>query len=285
MLLTIEQQHGASVPLKIATITLAGVVTLCIALSARAAPEADLWSIWDRQGSEVGIDHSLWQSVLGAHVVAGADGINLVDYDALRGDRSSLDQYIAYLASIDPRSYTRDEQMAYWVNFYNALTIQLVLAYPNKKSILRMGERLFSIGPWDDVVTTVAGEPVTLNDIEHRILRPIWQDHRIHYAVNCASLGCPNLSQEAYQPSTLVRQLAAAEKAYLAHPRGVSIKKRTVTLSTIFKWYRSDFGVTEADVLEYVAQHHAALAQLRKDNERLKVRYDYDWALNAADSD
>ncbi len=269
---------------------LIGLITLCIAVSAHAAPKAELWPIWDQAGEQTGIDHSQWQAVLNTHVSSDADGVNKVNYAALRegdrkgegkGNRSNLDQYIAYLSSLDPRVYTRDEQMAYWINFYNALTIQLVLNYPKKGSILRMGQRFFSIGPWDDAVATVAGESVTLNDIEHRILRPIWQDHRIHYAVNCASIGCPNLAQQAYQPNTLEAQLAAAESSYLTHPRGVSIDKRTVTLSTIFKWYRSDFGATESDVLDYVSEHHAGLRTLREDEGRVKVRYDYDWALNA----
>lgn len=254
----------------------------CLAASVHAAPESDLWSFWDASGDQVGIDHSGWQAVLDTYVVAADDDINRVRYGALEnGQAQGLNDYIAYLASLDPRVYTADEQMAYWVNLYNALTIQVVLQYPNKKSILRMGERFLAIGPWDDEVVEIAGENVTLNDIEHRILRPIWNDHRIHFAVNCASIGCPNLSLQAFQAATLADQLDQAEIAYLEHPRGVNVDGDKVTLSSIFKWYRTDFGDTEEDVLEYIGKHHPTVQSLVDAKRRVKVRYDYDWALNA----
>lgn len=103
--------------------------------------------------------------------------------------KQQLKRYIQQMASLDPRDYKKQEQFAYWVNLYNALTVQLVLDNYPTSSIKKLGKGFFSFGPWDDDIIRVAGKKLTLNDIEHRILRPIWRDKRIHYVVNCASLG------------------------------------------------------------------------------------------------
>ncbi|MEE4280476.1 MAG: DUF547 domain-containing protein, partial [Pseudomonadales bacterium] len=166
-----------------------------------AAPDTDAWALWakDNPASTRQIDHSAWQSFLDQYLAPQPDGVNLVAYNRVgEGEgRTALQTYLQMLADIDPRDLDRNEQFAYWVNLYNALTVEVVLTNPDKKTIRRMGEGLFSFGPWDDKLITIAGEEVTLNDIEHRILRPIWQDPRIHFAVNCASLGCPNLQTQA----------------------------------------------------------------------------------------
>lgn len=251
-------------------------------LTASAADEP--WSIWQRfdPDSNTSIDHGGWQQFLEEYVSRGADGINRVAYDRARqSEWPGLRQYLQNLAAIDPRTLNQDEAMAYWINLYNALTVDVVLRQPGKTSIRKMGIGLFSFGPWDDEVFTVAGTGVTLNDIEHRILRPIWQDHRIHYAVNCASIGCPDLSRTAYTGAALESQLQAAETAYLSHPRAVSFDaKGRLLLSSIFDWYQEDFGADEQGLLIYLAEHHSEAERLR--SYRGRIRYDYDWQLNAA---
>jgi hypothetical protein len=129
-----------------------------------------------------------------------------------------------------------------------------VLQHPDKDSIKQMKSKLFSFGPWDDEQLQVEGFAITLNDIEHRILRPIWRDSRIHYAVNCASIGCPNLSAMAYTQRNATTLLAAAERAYLQHARGLGFDAGGVLrLSSIFDWYQEDFGRNEQALLEYLA--------------------------------
>mgnify|MGYP001817371147 FL=1 len=254
---------------------------LCLALPVFAAPEP--WQVWREHNPESTrrVDHTAWQRFLEVFVVAGEDGINRVAYQQARADAGpDLQRYLQELAAIDPRTLTRDQQMAYWINLYNALTVDVVLRHPGKQSIRRMGQGFFSFGPWDDALLSVAGIAMTLNDIEHRILRPIWQDQRIHYAVNCASLGCPNLSQTAYTAENLNRQLSEAEKTYLRHPRGVSFDSRgRLQLSSIFEWYREDFAETEQGLLEYLAQHHPEAERLLEYQGRISYRYD--WQLNA----
>ncbi|MEM7220717.1 MAG: DUF547 domain-containing protein [Pseudomonadota bacterium] len=251
--------------------------------AAHAAPEP--WALWDAENAastEV-VDHSAWSRWLDRFLVPGDDGINRVRYRAIdAAGQDELDDYVADLAAIDPRRLNRDEQFAYWANLYNAVTVQVVLKYPNKKSILRMGEKLFKIGPWDDAAVSVAGESLTLNDIEHRILRPIFKDERVHYAVNCASIGCPNLRMAPFTGAQLEAQLAAAERDYLSHERGVMLSRKGLRLSKIFKWYREDFASTETELIEYLAARHPSLGEALSAFDG-RVRYEYDWNLNIAE--
>ncbi len=252
---------------------------------ASAAPAPEKWAFWDRLNAEstATIDHSLWQSVLDKYLRESPDNINRFAYTEVAGEgREQLRGYLTAMAAIDPRDYNALEQQAYWMNLYNALTVDVVLKYPKKKSILRMSEGFFSIGPWDDEVFTLAGKELTLNDIEHRILRPIFQDRRVHYAVNCASIGCPNLAPKVFNSAQLEEQLVAAERGYINHPRGVTLdKKGRLQLSQIFEWYVDDFAEDEAGLVNYLAQHHETLGETLKGFTG-KVSYDYDWDLNKA---
>lgn len=252
---------------------------------AAAAPSAEKWAYWEQSNatSTSTIDHALWQGVLDKYLRPSPDNINRFAYSAVAGEgRAQLTNYLSAMAAVDPRDYNSAEQQAYWINVYNALTVDVVLRYPKKNSILRMGERFFSSGPWDDEVITVAGKALTLNDIEHRILRPIFQDHRVHYAVNCASIGCPNLAATAFSGAQLNEQLAAAQTSYINHPRGVALDtKGNLQLSQIYNWYADDFAKDEAGLVRYLAEHHETLGSTLV-NFSGKVSYDYDWDLNKA---
>ena len=263
------------------------VAIILVALSAEvaAAPKAELWPMWERsdESNTAAIDHSAWQSFLDRYLdTQSGDGVYLVRYGAVSAtDRQTLDTYITDLQASDPREYSSAEQKAYWINLYNAATVQLVLDHPMKTSILHMDEGLFKIGPWNDTLLTVASEDVTLNDIEHRILRPIWQDRRIHFAVNCASLGCPNLADQVYTSRNTDSLLDQHEWAYINHPRGVSFDaKGRLTASKIFAWYRIDFAENPQQLLEYFADRadEPLAGQLRAYDGR--IAYGYDWDLN-----
>lgn len=262
------------------------ITLLFLATTAAGAPEAEPWPFWqpsDEQNAAV-IDHADWAAFLERYLVTdNADGIHRVRYSAVDEDGYRLlAGYLDQLQSADPRGFRRNEQKAYWINLYNAATIKVVLDNPAKKSILRMGERFFSIGPWDDVLLDVAGQPLTLNDIEHRILRPIWQDRRIHYAVNCASIGCPNLTVRPYTGDTLHEMLDENEHDYINHSRGVSLKEGRLTLSQIYKWYLDDFAPDQAGLLAYLAEHADVDLARGLRGWKGKLRYDYDWDLNTA---
>jgi len=248
-----------------------------------ALPDSNAWNFWNVRGNVSQVDHGSWQGFLDRYLVTSADGINRVKYRAITADdRAALREYVKGLAELDPRGLTRSVQQAYWINLYNALTVLVVLEYPRKRSILRMGRKLLSIGPWDDEVVQIEGQRLTLNDIEHRILRPLYRDERVHFAVNCASTGCPNLARQVYTATNLETMLEQQMHEYLKHGRGLRLERGELVASSIFDWYRVDFGNDESAVRAWLAKRQASLAELLLDPE-VDLRYEYDWALNLAE--
>lgn len=251
--------------------------------SAHAVPDAEAWEFWRGAGNRADVSHGPWQSLLDEFVVRGADGINRVGYRAMNEKaRERLKSYIQSLAAIDPRTLTGAAQQAYWINLYNALTVDVVLDYPRKKSILRMGRKLLALGPWDDSLIEIAGQKLTLNDIEHRILRPLFGDERVHFAVNCASLSCPDLANTAYTAGNLESLLDEQMHRYLGHPRGLRQTAGGFELSSIFDWYQVDFAADEKGLREWLAKRRPDLAAALRD-KRKRITYEYDWKLNVAE--
>lgn len=229
-------------------------------------------------GSAAVVDHEAWAGFLKAYVVAGDDGVARVRYGAVTGaDRAALQDYIAALEAVDVAALARREQLAFWINLYNAATVRLILDNASVASITDIRK------PWGTTVATVMGRALTLNDIEHGIIRPVANDPRIHYAVNCASIGCPNLAAAPFTGAGLDTELDAAAKAYVNHKRGVSVMKGKARLSKIFGWYQDDFGKDDAAVLDHIRQYaEPALAERLKGVTKIDG-YDYDWSLNGAE--
>jgi hypothetical protein len=251
------------------------------------AAKPEPWLLWQAadERSVESINHSLWQDFLDVAVVRDkARQLNLLRYRALTDKQLALlSEYLVWLQSIDPRDYNRAEQMAYWINLYNALTVKVVLDNPDENSIRDMGSGWFSSGPWRDQLAVVAGQSLTLDDIEHRILRPLWQNPRIHYAVNCASISCPELAASAYTGANLEVSMNAAESTYIRHPRGVAFNEQgELLLSSLYEWYLQDFAEDEDGLLEYLANHSDPAQALRLRGYAGKIRYSYDWSLNSA---
>jgi hypothetical protein len=251
------------------------------------APSAELWQRWQTHdaASMVVIDHGIWDRLLKKFVAPGRNGLTLFRYGAANlTDRQNLDGYVAALTALPISTYRRAEQKAYWINLYNALTVKVVLDHYPVKSIrdIDISPGLFSDGPWGKKLVTIEGEPISLNDIEHRILRPIWRDNRIHYAVNCASIGCPNLQPLAYRASSMEAMLESAARAYINSPHGVAIRNDAITVSKIYDWFIADFGDEEKSVLAHLAKY--AAPGLRKHLLTIGKIDDvaYDWRLNDA---
>ena len=257
-----------------------------VPLPANAAPEPALiagWEVSDESNSAV-IDHSSWQALLDAYLKTGdPSGINRFDYGALKAnaeDRKTLSAYLKSLAGIDPRSFSRDEQMAYWINLYNALTVFVIVPRYPVDSIKDIKSGIIDFGPWNLELFPLQGQKLTLNQIEHGILRPVWKDPRIHYAANCASLGCPNLSPEVYRSDNLERLLEQAALDYINHPRGAQVQGDELVVSSIFEWYKVDFGNTDAGVIAHLKQYaRPELAQILDNYDSFSDHYD--WNLNA----
>lgn len=237
-------------------------------------------------GSAEAVDHSPWDRLLKAYVKPGADGLNRVDYAAFKsGGREALSAYIADLQVVAPGALDRPEQFAFFANLYNAKTIAIVLEKYPVKSIkdVSLGGGLLALvsgGPWEAKVLKVKGIDLSLDDIEHGILRPLFKDPRVHYAINCASVGCPNLQTDAFSGAKLDAQLNAAARAYVNHPRGVSAGPSGVVLSSIYRWFKTDFGGDDAGVLSHLRKY-AAPALLKKLESITAIdSYSYDWSLN-----
>jgi hypothetical protein len=265
------------------------LVLLCGSLlppGAGAAPKARLWERWSASDEQSGqtVDHGSWQRFLDRYVRAGGSaGITRVGYNRVsRQDRDALADYLRDLQGVAVSRLNRAEQMAYWINLYNALTVKVVLdSYP-VASITRinLGLGLPGRGPWEAKLLEIEGEAVSLNDIEHRILRPIWKDPRVHYAVNCASLGCPNLQERAYSAANLEGLLQKAAREYVGHPRGARFQDGVLYLSSLYSWFREDFGGSVAGVLEHLARYSEEPAVSRLRGFRGPLKYEYDWSLN-----
>jgi Protein of unknown function, DUF547 len=235
--------------------------------------------------SAVVVDHSPWGALLGKYLAKPvADGPHTVNYAEFKAkDRATLAGYIKTLGAVDVAKLRRAEQLALWFNLYNAVTVAAVLdAYPVKsiKDISLGGSLKANLtgGPWDAPLVKVSGVELSLNDIEHRIVRPLARDPRIHYAVNCASIGCPTLVATPFTGARLDAQLDALAKTYINSPNGVRVAKKAVTLSSIYDWYKDDFGDAKGlrgHLLKYADAERAKAITGAK-----RFSYSYDWALN-----
>lgn len=242
-----------------------------------AAPKSELWPMWNtsNENNTTTVSHQSWQDLLDAYLIKQGENTLFQYASVTRDDKLKLKDYLYTLTQRDPRSFNKAEQYAYWVNLYNALTVNLILDNYPIKSITKLGG-FFSFGPWGDKITKVAGQDLTLNDIEHRILRPIWQDPRTHYAVNCASLGCPNLQPEAFTSANTPILLEQAATEFINSNKGALSQSNSVQLSSIFDWFSDDFG-SQADLFKHLKRYKPELAL---DNK--KIKFDYNWDLNEA---
>ncbi len=249
--------------------------------SAHAQSLAERFATHD-PGSTITVDHSAWDKMLKAHVKPDGD-LNRVDYAAwTRDSRDDLRAYIERLEQTDTASLPRPEQYAYWVNLYNAVTVALILKHYPVDTIrdIDISPGFFTRGPWGAELVTVGGVKLSLDNIEHDILRVNWDDPRVHYAVNCASVGCPNLARDAYTGDNLDDQLDAAARAYIASPRGVRFDGGRVTASKIYSWYDEDFGNSEAGVIAHLRKYANGETARRLSGLSSIDNYAYDWSLN-----
>ena len=234
--------------------------------------------------STMTVDHSKWAQILDSYLVVGDGGLNRFRYGSVSdADRQVLKSYLTDLQAVKVTALNRDEQFAYWINLYNALTIDVVLDHYPVKSIRNISlSGFFSIGPWKAQLVTVDGQDLSLDDIEHGILRGLWKDPRIHYGVNCASVGCPNLQPVPFTGKTVDDQLTDAAIEYINDPRGVRIDTNRVRVSSIYSWFKVDFGNNDQGVLAHLATYadESLKAELSKFS-RING-YDYDWSLNDA---
>jgi hypothetical protein len=254
----------------------------------QAAPASRLWEVWlaSADTETVKPDHSYWQHFLTRHLTSGKNGVNLLDYAGALTELLKLKHYLSNLQAIPVSKLSRSQQRAYWINLYNAATVATILDHYPVRSIrdIDISPGLFADGPWDRKFLNIEGLELSLNDIEHRILRPIWKDNRLHYALNCASIGCPNLQFQAFTSVNSEELLESAASDYINHPRGANIQNGKLLVSSIYKWYQADFGNSEKGVIAHLKRYAktSLLNQLKGINEI--DDYQYDWSLNESKS-
>jgi len=254
---------------------------------ARSDPAQDLFRTPAAGSTEV-VDHAPWDQLLQTYVKPGADGLNRVDYAALKADGlPALRSYIRTLEQVDPASLDRNEQFAFLANLYNAKTLEIVASrYPVKsiRDISLGGGVLAALGggPWKAKVLKIQGVELSLDDIEHGIMRPVFKDPRVHYAVNCASIGCPNLRTEAFTGAKLSQQLDSASRDYVNSSRGVRFENGRPVISSIYVWYQDDFGGTDRGVLDHLRRYASPPLERRLANVKSIGKDAYDWGLNDA---
>ena len=228
-------------------------------------------------------DHAAFDALLRNHVVRG-----MVDYDAFKS-APSFKAYLTALSKRDPASLPRDEQLAFWINAYNAYTIRLIVAHGETQSIRNINKTLGLKlkGPWSESMANVGGKSYTLDDIEHKIIRPTYKEPRIHFALVCAAMGCPPLRSEAYTGARLNTQLEEQGAQFLLSSptkNRVDVGEKKFFHSMIFGYYKADFGGSLQSAGKYAAHWFAVGSperMLLESGTFTAVETEYDWSLNS----
>lgn len=212
--------------------------------------------------------HALWDVLLKKHV--SVDGH--VNYEGFKVDSKNLTLYLRTLETSTPNDkWSKEEKMAYWINAYNAFTIKLIVDNYPVKSIkdINKGE------PWKLDFIKIGGKSYTLDYIENQILRPVFKDPRIHFAINCASVSCPPLHNRAIMANNLNTQLDRLATNFINSERN-KITANSVQLSSIFNWFSDDFKAESGSVINYINKY----SKIKVSNKANVTYLDYNWNLN-----
>ncbi|MZR63471.1 DUF547 domain-containing protein [Alcanivorax sp. DP30] len=237
-------------------------------------------------------DHSAWNTLLATHVKPLRGGVaTAMDYQGMEKDRQALQGYLDALSGVsraDYQQWSKDEQLAFLINAYNAFTVELILVEGQPASIRDIGS--FFSGPWDKEFFTLLDKPRTLDEVEHEMIRgnPALMDPRIHFAVNCASIGCPALRPEAYTADKLDAQLEDSAKKFLSDKQRNRFNndRNALEISKIFDWYEKDFENTAGSLAEYLLPYADELGVPEEKRKLMKadditIRHlNYNWKLN-----
>ena len=222
----------------------------------------------------VSVDNSIYAELLGKYADNGR-----IDYDGLKKDEARLDSYLKLLESVRSAELSRDEQFAFYANAYNAWTIKLILSkYPEIESIKDLGSLFKS--PWKRKIVRIDDGLLTLDNVEHDILRPRFKDARVHFAINCAAYSCPPLGDEPYSGTKLDVQLDEATRKFINNPGRNYLDEDILYVSKIFKWFAEDFN---DDPISFIVRYAEGefKEKLEAGKDRIKVKYlPYDWSLN-----
>jgi hypothetical protein len=225
-------------------------------------------------------DHSAFERLLKAHVADGR-----VDYDAF-ARAPEFPRYLGRLAAARPHAMSPPEELSYWINVYNAYTIRLVNAHQERQSIRNINKTLGVIkamGPWKEEIVRAGGKTMSLDHVEHEIIRKRFREPRIHFALVCAAVSCPPLRREAYTGERLEAQLEDQARIFIGRSpdkNRVDVAHATAHLSPIFTWFKEDFGPDLGRFLARYVPEPSARALLESGRFKV-VETPYDWSLNS----
>lgn len=224
--------------------------------------------------SQEHLKHDQWTNLLKTYVSSTGN----VDYKGIKEHEAELDAYLAVLSANHPTAdWDKNDQLAFWINAYNAFTVKLIVKNYPVVSIKDLGGSVYKVNtPWDEKFIKIGDQTYDLNNIEHGIIRKDFADPRIHFAVNCASISCPPLRNEAYVGSKLNVQLDDQARKFINDSTKNKITKNKATLSKIFTWFKGDFTASGLSIAEFINQYSEV-----KMTKKTKVTYfEYDWNLN-----
>lgn len=224
------------------------------------------------------ITHEDWDSLLKTYITANG----LVDYQGFQSDRKKLDSYLQKLSSHHPndKNWSKEEQLTYWMNAYNAFTVELILEnYPLEsiKDVVSGPSIAFVSSPWDIKFIEIEGAIYDLNNVEHNFLRKRLEEPRIHFGINCASISCPNLPPFAFEANKVYEQLDELAKGFINNTQKNKITVDKIQISKIFKWFGSDF-TKNGTLIDFLNRYSNTPINAKAEIEHL----DYDWNLNEA---
>lgn len=221
------------------------------------------------------ISHKQWDELVKKHVTP----FGKVNYEGMKNDKEHLEAYLTMLSNNPPKSsWTKSEILAYWINAYNAFTVQLIVKHYPVKSIKDLGGPIYKVNTsWDIKFIQIGNEELDLNTIEHQKIRGQFKEPRIHFAVNCASVSCPRLRNEAYTSSKLEQQLTDQTKYFIAYKVKNDISDpKNPKVSKLFSWYSSDFKIEGKSVINFINKYSNSTI-----HEGATLNYlDYNWNLN-----
>ncbi len=232
------------------------------------------------EGATLPVDHRMFDELLHRYVTPA--GVSYQDWSQHPEDIQKLRRYLSGLQSATPSQMGAEPALAYWINLYNAATLNLVLEKYPIKSIKDIGAP--SSSPWEKTVATVEGRPLSLSQIENDVIRPKFHAARSHFALNCAARGCPPIRPEAYVGERLRSQLEDQTKRFLGDRKTNFVDATgTIWLSKIFEWYAADFEAASGSVWAFVAPYLEGSPAGARSASKSPLRYtEYDWTLNEA---
>jgi len=253
-------------------------VAWSISMTSHAAPKSKMIEFWNdyEPSSGLKLDHSKWQFMLDRYLdTQHSSGVSRFKYDQVTdADRKVLDEYLTYLQSMDPRQLNFPRKKAFWLNLYNAGVVSMVLNSEPEESIRDIGN------VWRKKSFTVSWQKVSLDDIEHGILRPLYNDPRIHFGLTPATIGSGDLPAKAYTGDNVEELLERNTLDFFTGSnKGFYIDGKKLVVSRIFRWYKSDFGRNSDDIKSFIKKYLDAETQAKVD-QTSGLSYQYNWELN-----